>query len=50
MLEVAFVINVATCIWILFFDGAARIENSLPGYLEFGSRREILGNSRHGLV
>lgn len=29
------IIFIASCIWILFFGGAAKLENSFMGYLSF---------------
>lgn len=30
------VIFIASCIWILFFGGASKLENTFLGYLSFG--------------
>lgn len=36
MYQAAAAINIALCIWILFFGGADKVENTLFGYLEYG--------------
>ncbi len=33
---IAISLSILFCLWILFFGGASRLENTLAGYFEFG--------------
>ena len=30
------ILNIVFCTWVIFLGGAARLENTLAGYFEFG--------------
>ena len=32
---IGFIIGILFCLWIIFFGGAAKLENSILGYFEF---------------
>ena len=36
-MEIVFgILNIAFCIWVIFFEGAESLENTFVGYLEYG--------------
>ena len=35
-----YLLGIAFCVWVIFFGGAERLEDTLLGYLEFGPAAE----------